>query len=112
TRESRFAFVKDVGLSFVPTYTTIMQQNADLPYNEQHKAWQSIRRGRYVEFNLVWDRGTKFGLDTDGRTESILMSLPPVATWLYMHQPSSGSQEAETLNYLKPGIDWLVPSHG
>ena len=108
TQESRFSFVQDVGRTFAPTYTAIMKKNADLPYNEQHKAWQSIRRGRYVEFNLVWDRGTKFGLDTDGRTESILMSLPPVASWLYMHQPEPGSPEAETLTYLKQGIDWVA----
>lgn len=106
TKESRFAFVKDVGLAFAPVYVALMNKNANLPYNDQHKAWQSIRRGRYVEFNLVWDRGTKFGLDTDGRTESILMSLPPVASWLYMHQPDAGSAEAGTLELLKQGIDW------
>jgi coproporphyrinogen III oxidase len=107
TKESRFAFVKDVGLAFAPTYVALMKKNADTPFNDQNKAWQSIRRGRYVEFNLVWDRGTKFGLDTDGRTESILMSLPPIASWLYMHQPKPGSQEEKTLGYLKQGINWL-----
>ena len=61
-----------------------------------------------MEFNLVWDRGTKFGLDTDGRTESILMSLPKDARWLYNHTPAEGSQEAKTLSYLKKGIDWTV----
>lgn len=108
TKESRFGFVQDIGRVFAPTYVHLLNKRAGLPYTEQHKAWQSTRRGRYVEFNLVWDRGTKFGLDTDGRTESILMSLPPMATWTYMHQPEPGSQEAETLSYLKRGIDWIA----
>ena len=113
TKASRFAFVKDVGLAFAPTYVALMNKNADIPYHDQHKAWQSLRRGRYVEFNLVWDRGTKFGLDTDGRTESILMSLPPIAAWTYMHQPAPDSREQQTLSYLKQGIDWLdqTPGH-
>lgn len=106
TKETRFEFVKDVGRAFAPTYVHLIKKNAQQSYSEDHKAWQSLRRGRYVEFNLVWDRGTKFGLDTDGRTESILMSLPPIASWLYMHQPSPGSREAETLAVLKQGIDW------
>ena len=107
TRESRFAFVKDVGSTFAPTYVHLMSKNSLVPFNEHHKSWQSLRRGRYVEFNLVWDRGTKFGLDTDGRTESILMSLPPMATWTYMHQTEPSSAEADTLEYLKQGIDWV-----
>jgi len=107
TKESRFAFVKDVGLAFAPIYVHFMNKNADLPFHEEQKNWQSTRRGRYVEFNLVWDRGTKFGLDTDGRTESILMSLPPMATWAYMHQPAEGSEEAKTVALLKQGIDWI-----
>ena len=74
---------------------------------EQEKKWQFIRRGRYVEFNLVWDRGTKFGLDTDGRTESILMSLPPMANWVYNHQVEEGSREEETLALLKKGVEWV-----
>jgi coproporphyrinogen III oxidase len=107
SKDARFAFVKDVGLAFAPTYIHLMTKNALVPYDEQHKTWQSLRRGRYVEFNLVWDRGTKFGLDTDGRTESILMSLPPLATWTYMHHPDQTSAEADTLAYLKQGIDWI-----
>src|SRR5690606_14052805 len=83
TKESRFAFVQDVGNLFAPLYTYFMEKNHDLPYSDRHKQFQYLRRGRYVEFNLVWDRGTKFGLDTDGRTESILMSLPPQANWTY-----------------------------
>lgn len=107
TKESRFEFVKEVGRAFAPTYVTLMKKNCNTPFNETNKAWQSLRRGRYVEFNLVWDRGTKFGLDTDGRTESILMSLPPVASWLYMHEPEEGSPEAKTLALLTQGIDWV-----
>jgi coproporphyrinogen III oxidase len=105
--EERFDFVKDVGLLFAPVYTHFMQKNKDLPYGEKEKQWQMVRRGRYVEFNLVLDKGTKFGLDTEGRTESILMSLPPQAQWHYNFQPEAGSKEAETLAGLKKGIDWL-----
>lgn len=95
-----FAFVQDVGNAFVPVYTHFMQQNSPLPYGEREKQWQLLRRGRYVEFNLVWDRGTKFGLETNGRTESILMSMPPQANWIYDFQPEPGSREAETLKEL------------
>lgn len=108
TRESRFEFVKDVGLSFAPLYSHFMKKNHTLPFGEQEKLWQAVRRGRYVEFNLVWDRGTRFGLETDGRTESILMSLPPTARWMYNYHPTPGSREEETLNLLKKNIDWLA----
>jgi coproporphyrinogen III oxidase len=107
TKESRFAFVKDVGKAFAPLYTYYMKKNSQLPYGDKEKTWQYLRRGRYVEFNLVWDRGTKFGLDTDGRTESILMSLPPQANWLYNYQPMPGSPEEKTLSLLKKGVDWV-----
>lgn len=96
-----FAFVRAVGDAFAPIYTHFMRQNHALPYGEQEKQWQWLRRGRYVEFNLVWDRGTKFGLETNGRTESILMSMPPQANWIYDFQPEPGSPEAETLAWLK-----------
>ena len=105
--ENLFAFVQDVGEAFAPIYTRLMQKNRDLPYGEAEKSWQLIRRGRYVEFNLVHDKGTKFGLDTNGRIESILMSLPPFAAWEYAHVPSPTSAEAETLALLRKGIDWV-----
>ncbi|WKN41583.1 oxygen-dependent coproporphyrinogen oxidase [Tunicatimonas pelagia] len=102
-----FAFVQAVGQVFAPTYTYFMNKNKDLSFEDQHKQWQYLRRGRYVEFNLVLDKGTKFGLDTDGRTESILMSLPPLATWQYNHTPPSDSTEAKTLSHLKKDINWI-----
>lgn len=102
-----FEFVKSVGYLFPKIYRHFMAKNSQLPYGEQEQKWQALRRGRYVEFNLVWDAGTKFGLDTNGRTESILMSMPPVANWEYMHQPEAGSKEEFTLEHLKKDIDWL-----
>ena len=107
SKESRFAFVKALGDAFAPLYIHFMKKNHNLPFTDNEKQWQYLRRGRYVEFNLVWDRGTKFGLDTDGRTESILMSLPPQAQWVYNYQPIEGSAEEKTLGMLKKGIDWV-----
>jgi coproporphyrinogen III oxidase len=107
SKEKLFDFVKSVGNAFAPIYTHLMKKNANIPYHDEHKNWQMLRRGRYVEFNLVWDKGTKFGLDTDGRTESILMSMPPQAQWHYNFQPKSGSAEEKTLNLLRKNIDWL-----
>ncbi|MEO1514166.1 MAG: oxygen-dependent coproporphyrinogen oxidase [Bacteroidota bacterium] len=104
-RESRFAFVKDVGEIFAPTYVSLLHKHKDRAYGEREKAWQAIRRGRYVEFNLVLDKGTKFGLDTDGRTESILMSMPPMAGWKYNHQVERGSLEEKTLQYLRQAAE-------
>lgn len=112
TAEDIFRFVQDVGSSFAPVYTHFMKENKDIPYSTPEKNWQLIRRGRYVEFNLVWDKGTKFGLDTDGRTESILMSLPPQANWHYNYQPAPDSKEAQTLQYLRKGMDWLSLDSG
>jgi coproporphyrinogen III oxidase len=107
-----FEFVSQVGEVFCPIYRHLLQKNKDLPFTDQEKNWQMLRRGRYVEFNLVWDKGTKFGLDTDGRTESILMSLPPTANWLYNFTPQPGSAEATTLNLLRKGVDWTTsPNH-
>jgi coproporphyrinogen III oxidase len=105
--EQRFEFVKSVGEIFAPIYTSLMNKNQDLPFGEKEKQWQLLRRGRYVEFNLVYDAGTKFGLETSGRIESILMSLPALAGWTYDFKPEANSAEAQTLNYLQKGIDWL-----
>ncbi len=105
--EQVFDFTKEVGKAFAPIYTELMARNSEKHYGEQETEWQKIRRGRYVEFNLVWDKGTKFGLDTDGRTESILMSLPPQANWVYNQQPLPNTKEAETLKWLRKGVDWV-----
>ncbi|MDW3191708.1 MAG: oxygen-dependent coproporphyrinogen oxidase [Cytophagales bacterium] len=105
-KSSYWEFVKAVGQTFAPVYTQLIAKNKDLPYGPEHESWQRLRRGRYVEFNLVYDKGTKFGLDTDGRTESILMSMPPLARWEYDHQPAANSAEAKTLSLLKKDIDW------
>jgi coproporphyrinogen III oxidase len=105
--EDRFEFVKAVADTFAPTYAAIVNQNKHLEYTPAQKEWQLIRRGRYVEFNLVNDRGTKFGLETKGRTESILMSLPPLASWEYSHNPAPGSEEAQACEAFKKGIDWV-----
>jgi len=107
SKKDRWEFVKDVGSQFAPIYTHLMVKNKDLTFGENEKQWQYLRRGRYAEFNLVWDKGTKFGLDTDGRTESILMSLPPQANWEYNHIPAQVSKEQQTLDLLKKGIDWV-----
>lgn len=104
--EDRFKFVQAVGNSFLPIYLPLIEKNRNKSYTEASRQWQLLRRGRYVEFNLVYDRGTKFGLLTNGRTESILMSLPPTANWEYANQPAKGSEEEKTLGFLKKGIDW------
>src|SRR5439155_26113036 len=91
-----FAFVKDAGNAFLDAYLPIVQRRKDLAYTDTERAFQELRRGRYVEFNLIHDRGTLFGLKTGGRTESILMSLPPVVRWQYDFQPGPGSREAES----------------
>ena len=106
TAGDRFGFVQAVGESFAPLYTHFMRKNSLLPYGEREKEWQMVRRGRYVEFNLVYDKGTKFGLDTDGRTESILMSLPPQAQWHYNYAVATDSPEDHTLRLLRKGIAW------
>ena len=102
-----FAFMQEIGNAFAPIYTHFMAKNKDLPFSENEKKWQLLRRGRYVEFNLAWDRGTKFGLETNGRTESILMSMPPLAQWIYDFKANPNSPEQNTLDSLKKGIDWV-----
>lgn len=106
TIEKLFNFVRGVGESFVPIYSRLVEENRQKTYGEKEKEWQLVRRSRYAEFNLIYDRGTKFGLDTNGRIESIFMSLPPQANWFYNYQVQDGSMEAYTLSRLKKGIDW------
>ena len=105
--ERCFSFLKSVGDAYIEAYLPIVLKRKDTPFNDSHREFQLYRRGRYVEFNLVYDRGTLFGLQSGGRTESILMSLPPVANWKYNWKPAPGSPEADLYeNYLKPR-DWL-----
>jgi coproporphyrinogen III oxidase len=102
-----FEFVKNVGNAFVPIYTEIVNRSKEKSYSRANKKWQMMRRSRYAEFNLVYDRGTRFGLETDGRIESILMSMPPVAEWVYDFIPEGGSHEEMTIFSLKKGTDWI-----
>ncbi len=104
--DKSFAFMQAVGNGFLDAYLPIIAKRKDTPYGEQQRQFQLYRRGRYVEFNLVWDRGTLFGLQTGGRTESILMSMPPLARWEYDFQPEPGSAEARLNEFLTPR-DWL-----
>jgi coproporphyrinogen III oxidase len=97
-----------VGGIFAPTYIGIASRHVHKPFTPHQQEWQFLRRGRYAEFNLAIDRGTRFGLETDGRTESILMSLPPKAIWRYDYQPAAGSDEAATQALLSKDIDWLA----
>jgi len=101
-----FAFQEANGNAFLPAYMPIAAKRKDMPYDEREINWQEIRRGRYVEFNLIHDRGTLFGLRTNGRTESILMSLPPRARWGYNYQPEPGTPEAELLDACLRPRDW------
>lgn len=102
-----FDFSCDVGRIFVPIYAQLVQSNRHKSYSDFEKSWQYLRRGRYVEFNLVYDAGTRFGLETNGRVESILMSLPPQANWAYDYKAKPGSEEENTLKLLKKDISWL-----
>ena len=104
---ANFSFVQSVGEAFVPIYTHLMRENATRTFGQAEKDFQLLRRGRYVEFNLVHDRGTKFGLETNGRTESILMSLPPLAAWEYMYDENSYPEGKKTLELLKKGVEWI-----
>ncbi|WP_115122997.1 oxygen-dependent coproporphyrinogen oxidase [Marinirhabdus gelatinilytica] len=104
--EDWYNFVTEVGDSFLNAYVPIVEKRKDAPYSETNRAWQEIRRGRYVEFNLVHDKGTLFGLKTNGRIESILMSLPPKVQWVYDHQPEAGSEEEKLVEVLKNPKAW------
>ncbi len=108
-KDQLFAFVVDVGQSFIPIYTGVFQDNFERTYDTREKEWQLYRRGRYAEFNLVWDRGTRFGLETGGRTESILMSLPPSCIWEYNREWQEGSPEYRTQKLLRKGVNWIAP---
>lgn len=107
TMEDWYNFVTEVGNSFLEAYVPIVEKRKELPYTQDQRTWQEIRRGRYVEFNLVHDKGTLFGLKTNGRIESILMSLPPVVQWKYDHHPEPGSEEEKLLEVLKDPKDWV-----
>lgn len=104
--EQSFALIQSVGNHFTKAYLPIVKKRYQLPYGERERDFQAYRRGRYVEFNLVFDRGTLFGLQSGGRTESILLSMPPLATWRYCWEPEENSPEAKLYHYLKP-IAWL-----
>ncbi len=105
--EQWFDFVTEVGNSFCEAYIPILEKRKDLPYTDAQKTWQEIRRGRYVEFNLVHDKGTLFGLKTNGKIESILMSLPPRAQWVYDHHPEKGSEEERLIDVLMNPKEWV-----
>ncbi len=105
--EDRFDFVTAVGKSFLDAYMPILKKRMKHRFTQAQKNWQEIRRGRYVEFNLIHDKGTLFGLKTNGRIESILMSLPPKVQWLYNHKPKEGSEEKKLLDVLKKPKNWV-----
>jgi len=105
--DETFAFVRDAGDHFLAAYEPIVERRKNDPYTDEQREWQLLRRGRYVEFNLLYDRGTMFGLKTGGRVESILMSLPPEVHWAYNASPKPGTPEADLLDYLKPR-DWAA----
>lgn len=106
--ERSFAMLKSVGEAFLNAYLPILQRRKDTPYGERERDFQAYRRGRYVEFNLVYDRGTLFGLQSNGRTESILMSMPPIVKWRYDWKPAEGSLEAKLYSDFLTARDWLA----
>ncbi len=108
--ERSFALLRAVGDAFLPAYEPILQRRRDTPFGPAEREFQAYRRGRYVEFNLVWDRGTHFGLQSGGRTESILMSMPPSAHWRYDWHPEAGTPEARLYSHFLPPRDWLSPA--
>jgi coproporphyrinogen III oxidase len=107
TKHQLWDFVLAVGDTFAPTYRALMARHKEEIFTDAQRQWQLLRRGRYVEFNLVYDKGTKFGLDTDGRIESILMSLPTLASWVYDHKVEPNSEEEKTLSLLQKGVNWV-----
>ena len=107
TMEKWYDFVTEVGNRFLESYVPIVEKRKNVSYSENHRKWQEIRRGRYVEFNLVHDKGTLFGLKTNGRIESILMSLPPHVQWIYDYHPEANSEEEKLVKILQNPIDWI-----
>lgn len=105
--ERSFALTRSVGDAFLDAYLPIVRRNVDRPYTERERDFQAYRRGRYVEFNLVFDRGTLFGLQSGGRTESILVSMPPIVKWRYSWQPEAGSPEARLYEHFLPAREWV-----
>ena len=105
--EESFAMLRSVGDAFVPAYFSIVDKRRNAPYGEAEREFQLYRRGRYVEFNLVWDRGTHFGLQSGGRTESILLSMPPLASWSYRNEPQAGTPEARLYSDFLVRREWL-----
>ena len=105
--EQGFAMLRAVGDAFLPAYLPIVERRRDTPHGERERAFQLYRRGRYVEFNLVWDRGTHFGLQSGGRTESILLSMPPLASWAYRQAPEPGTPEAALYSDFLVRREWL-----
>ncbi len=105
--EAGFALMRATGDAFLDAYLPIVQRRRDMAYGEREREFQALRRGRYVEFNLVWDRGTLFGLQSGGRTESILMSMPPQVRWRYDWKPEPGSPEARLTEHFLPPRDWV-----
>jgi coproporphyrinogen III oxidase len=106
--EHAFGFMRSIGDSYIKAYQPIVEQRKDTPFSETERAFQAYRRGRYVEYNLLYDRGTIFGLQSNGRIESILMSLPPKVEWHYNYQPKAGSPEARLTEYFLKRRDWLA----
>jgi len=106
--EQSFAMKRAVGDAFLDAYVPILERRRNTPFGPRERDWQLYRRGRYAEFNLVWDRGTHFGLQSGGRTESILASMPPLATWRYNYQPETGSHEAELGQKYLQARDWVL----
>ncbi|MGQ1908413.1 oxygen-dependent coproporphyrinogen oxidase [Marinifilum sp. RC60d5] len=107
SKDEIFSFVMDIGNLFAPLYCRVMTKNTNKSYSAKEKEWQLHRRGRYVEFNLALDKGTQFGLDTNGRTESILVSMPPEVKWTYQYEILKGSREEKTCQLLRKGINWI-----
>jgi coproporphyrinogen III oxidase len=105
--DGSFAMLRAVGDAFLSAYLPIVERRKAMAYGERERNFQLYRRGRYVEFNLVWDRGTHFGLQSGGRTESILLSMPPLVSWAYQQQPEPGSPEAELYTRFLPRRDWI-----